>query len=225
MSTAIDHSKARLPQTYQQARTALQAAVDVDECKDYADKAAALATYAKQSNDHELEKMAAKIRGRAVRRMGEILNDMESARGGDRGGGRGNQGEARRPLVSRKQAAEDAGISEHQQKQAQNVAKVPEAEFEAAIESDNPPSVKALADKGRERRPVDTGGRSSEEFQAAMALTALITNLARDFDRYEDKHMPVEDGIAHLDDGEKAEIREAFARLSRHLDQLKEACE
>ena len=70
---------------------------------------------------------AAKIRGRAVRRMGEILNEMDRP---STGGRPKKNSEPGRP-VSRKQAAEDAGISEQQQKQAQRVAKVPEDEFEA----------------------------------------------------------------------------------------------
>ena len=40
---------ARLPRTYEAARAALAECQQLDECKDWADKAAALASYAKQA--------------------------------------------------------------------------------------------------------------------------------------------------------------------------------
>ncbi len=52
---------AQLPQTYQSAKTALAECASIDECQTWADKAAALASYAKQANDDELMKMAVRI--------------------------------------------------------------------------------------------------------------------------------------------------------------------
>ena len=46
--------EARLPVSYEAARTALANCAQVDECKDWADKALALASYAKQANDETL---------------------------------------------------------------------------------------------------------------------------------------------------------------------------
>ena len=51
-------SMARLPETYTRAKLALQACVSIDECKDWADKAEAMASYARQSGDVELRRMA-----------------------------------------------------------------------------------------------------------------------------------------------------------------------
>jgi hypothetical protein len=55
----------------------------IDECKTWADKTEALASAscAKQANDNELRKMADRIQGRAVRRSGELLQEIEGARG------------------------------------------------------------------------------------------------------------------------------------------------
>ena len=50
----------------------------------WADKAAALASYAKQSEDTTLEKAALRIRARAIRRAGELLKAIMPAKGGDR---------------------------------------------------------------------------------------------------------------------------------------------
>ena len=66
--STISPANARLPQTYESAKTALSECVALDECKSWADKAAALASYAKQANDDELMKMATRIRDRAIRR-------------------------------------------------------------------------------------------------------------------------------------------------------------
>ena len=70
MLPTITPSQARLPRTYEAAREALATCQDIDECKEWADKAAALASYARQSEDVELERMAARIRARAMRRAG-----------------------------------------------------------------------------------------------------------------------------------------------------------
>lgn len=122
---------AQLPRTYEAARAALAECSAVDECKDWADKAAALASYARQSQDDQLEKMANRIRARATRRAGELLKQIEPATG------QNNQyvkegGDL--PLHSRGNAAREAGMSPHQAKQAVRVANVPADEIEARAE-------------------------------------------------------------------------------------------
>jgi hypothetical protein len=66
----------------------------------------------------------------------------------------------RTPTSSRREVAESAGISKDQQVTAVRVANVPAAEFEAAIESQTPPTVTALAEMGKVSRtefaPPDT---------------------------------------------------------------------
>jgi hypothetical protein len=74
-----------------------------------------LASYAHQADDDTLQKMAVRIQARAIRRCGELLNQIEASKGG-------------RPT----QAAREAGLSEWQQKTAVRVANVPEQQFESA---------------------------------------------------------------------------------------------
>ena len=74
--------KARLPATYEGAKVALAECTRLDECQDWADKAEALASYAKQAQDDELRKMADRIQARAIRRCGELLQQIASASGG-----------------------------------------------------------------------------------------------------------------------------------------------
>src|ERR1043166_10313636 len=58
-------SRARLPATYQAAQKAISKCSKIDECKSLSDKAAALASYARQARDHTLRRMAARIQARA----------------------------------------------------------------------------------------------------------------------------------------------------------------
>jgi len=85
--------------------------------------------------------MADRIQARAIRRAGELLKQIERP---DQGGRPSSNGAGDHP-VSRKQAATDAGLSDHQRKQALRVANVPESEFTEQVESDTPPTVTKLA--------------------------------------------------------------------------------
>jgi hypothetical protein len=94
--------------------------------------------------------VADRIQARAVRRMGELLKEFPSAPGQrsdlpNLAGG---------PARSRTEAARGAGISRHQGWQAVQVANVPAPEFEAAVETDKPATVTALATTGTKVREV-----------------------------------------------------------------------
>lgn len=69
---------ARLPAAYKAAQVALANCADIDECKSWADKAAALASYARQADDDTLQKHAMRIQSRAVRRCGELLKEFDA---------------------------------------------------------------------------------------------------------------------------------------------------
>lgn len=96
---------------------------------------------------------AMRIKGRAVRRCGELLKQVEPQRGGDRGGGRpGTNGKPmgkQPPNGSRQSVAEAAGLSPDQTKQALQVASIPKRDFEAAIEAEKPPTLRELWDAAR----------------------------------------------------------------------------
>jgi hypothetical protein len=64
---------------YNAARNALQQAASIDEVKDVKDKAAAMKLYAAQQNDKEMEKWAAQIKTRAMRRIGELCLELDKA--------------------------------------------------------------------------------------------------------------------------------------------------
>jgi AbiEi antitoxin C-terminal domain len=69
-------ANAKLPKIYESARVALAECSRIDECKDWADKAEALASYARQADDDSLRKTADRIQARAIRRCGELLKEM-----------------------------------------------------------------------------------------------------------------------------------------------------
>lgn len=144
---------ARLPAIYEAAKKQLAECARVDECKEWSDKAAALASYAKQVNDESLLTMARRIKLRAHDRMGELLKAIETAgRRTDKPVEGARQRSANWSLSdvqpTRTQAAREAGLSEHQQKTAMRINAVPREEFEAAVESETPPTVTELAERG-----------------------------------------------------------------------------
>jgi len=218
----IDIRDAKLPVVYESAKIALTECSRIDECKDWADKAEALASYARQADDDSLLNTATRIRARAIRRCGELLKEIESARGGNRGGGRpssdGNQKEGTLPMVSRTSAARDAGLSEHQQKTALRVASVPTEDFEAAIESEAPPTVTELAQRGKKSQPqnlIDLKGRDPEDF---MACTKALGATER-FDEFAEECSPdaVVRGSSEL---ARKTLKERTPRLIRWLKEL-----
>ena len=110
---------------YEAARKALAEAHRVDEVKGIRDKAEAMRMYGKQANDTELVNWAAEIKIRAERKCGELLGDM--AQRGERmtqGGDRAKSHAATLP---------DIGLSNSQSSRYQQIAAVPEADFEQHI--------------------------------------------------------------------------------------------
>lgn len=162
---------ARLPVVYERAREALSECSRVDECKDWADKALALSSYARQAQDDSLEKLAMRIRARAIRRAGELLRTFDGRDGRNLPDAKRGTGSP----FSRSDAAESAGMSGDQRKQAVRVARIPEAEFDAMVESDDPPSVTKLAAAGRRARSE----KKPDGFQQATAALGALDRFAK----------------------------------------------
>jgi hypothetical protein len=103
-------------------------------------------------SDESLFKMATRIQARAIRRCGELLKEIEASHGG-RPSKQTSTGTD--TSLTRKQAAEEAGLSKRQKDTALRVANIPEEEFEAQVESDSPPTVTALAEQGTQKKVFD----------------------------------------------------------------------
>lgn len=121
----------QLPINYEVARQALAACVLVDECKEWKDRAAAIASYAEQKRDRSLLDKATRIRVRATRRLGELL-------------------EVHRPTGKR---LAELGITSSERAQARAVASVPVKKFESHVERTPPTPVSRIAQMGR--GPID----------------------------------------------------------------------
>ena len=176
LTCALDRS----PLRYEAAKRAVAECQRVDECKDWSDKAVALASYARQMRDQELVNLAKRIHGRAVRRCGELLREVD---------GWGEHWKPKRESrkdgtvlsspPTRKELADSAGLSERQQKTAIQVARVPEADFEAAVESEDPPSVTKLGEMGKRKRegPAHLEGIDPEDFSRATQVEGSLRSL------------------------------------------------
>jgi hypothetical protein len=146
METDLTIQSAKLPDSYIEARDALAKCAHIDECQQWADKAAALASYAKQAKDRAMLILARRIQDRAVARGGELLQQVKAAKGGDR--------RSKNSLVpiGRKAAAEQAGITSGQAKMMLRVASLPKETRDALIEGPNPPPPSVLAEMGTKKR-------------------------------------------------------------------------
>ena len=108
--------------------------------------------YARQAQDNELQIWAGEIKMRAERRAGQMLKDMDKAKGG--------RPELTGPSsvpVNSVLTLSEVGITKNQSSQWQKVANVPEEEFEKHIAEDTakgkaPSSTAILRDEARKQR-------------------------------------------------------------------------
>lgn len=212
-------NSAPLPQTYEHAKLALSECNRIDECQSWANKAEALASYARQADDDTLRKLADRIQARAVRRAGELLKQFD-------GKGRNQYSEDNNgTVVTQKQAAEQAGMSQRQKETAVRVANVPEGVFEAAVESESPPTVTKLAEQGKKHRPKSEkpeyadkpglGGPVPDGFQEATTLLGTLARFAE---------FCAKNGPEHIANGllpkETEKVRQHIAIIDTWLDKL-----
>lgn len=201
-------STARLPASYEHARHALAECSRIDECQEWADKAEALASYAKQAKDDQLRKLADRIQARAIRRCGELLKQIEPQPG------KRTDIEPDDGTVTRSRAASDAGLSERQKVTALRVASVSADEFERQVESESPPTVTALAEQGK-KPLLNLGEKSPVDFRMA---TEAIASLRR-FSEFARTHDPAQ-VAAGVDRREAATVRRYVAEIDSWLDRF-----
>ena len=109
---------------YEQARHALAECARVDEAKSIADKAQALAAYARQAKDTELEERAVEIRERAKIRLGELtLSHPRTNKDGPKAG-----------TDSKVEELKEAGVSKSEYNRCEHLARKSDEEREAHIE-------------------------------------------------------------------------------------------
>jgi hypothetical protein len=159
-------ANARIPVAYQSARTAIARCARIDGCKDWADKAEALASYARQAGDTELRKMADRIKARAIRRCGELIKELAPK---DTAGPPRKNNYDGTDTITRSGAAKAAGLSERQKNTALRVSNIPYDEFEEAVGSERPPTVTQLAELGKKPAPPPSTAHLEEAIHEPTA--------------------------------------------------------
>lgn len=214
-------ASANLPDNYVSAKRALAKCVDIDVCSMWADKMAALASYARQAGDREMENCAKRIRLRAVRRCGELLLTYD-ARGGDK-----SKVVALLDFAppSRAEAAKDAGLSPHQSRVATKIARVPAETFDEVVESASPPGTETLAKVTYLPTPDGWTRLPNGELAELKSCSGSITNEVYD----EDSRETLLKAIEQLRDiestfrgfrSENYEIQRAVAGARRRLENV-----
>jgi hypothetical protein len=120
---------------YQFMLVAIRDCHAVDEVKQMRDQARALEEYMKQAQNQEAERKACEIRIRAERRVGEILRDMQKAKGVQMDG-RDETGSFRRShdaTTEKPKTLSDLGINKTQSSRYQALADIPADHFESLL--------------------------------------------------------------------------------------------
>ena len=114
---------------YDAACRALAEARSVDEVKDIRDQAVAMAAYARQAKNRDLEADAVEIRMRATRKLDELRRAQKETVGLAKGGG----GKHGRKRVVEKPTLESQGIDKNLAHDARVLGALSEKEFEDAV--------------------------------------------------------------------------------------------
>jgi len=145
---------------YEAAKHALAEAKRVDEAKDIADKAMALEAYARQVKDQSLEVMAAEIRTRAKRRVGEISQALEKAK---------NQHTSALTSSgkSKSETLKEAGISLIEANRCEQLARISEEDFETqvnlAMEDGRPPKMNEIIIAAKQNAQESAPSRAEQK--------------------------------------------------------------
>lgn len=180
---ALKRPRAPLPVNYEHARIALRECQELDECAEWANKSEAIASYARQAKDLSLLNTAKRIKARATRRLGQLLREIPPAKAGRPAETIGETiGVGAYPNYSKRKAASSAAdLSTAQAKQAMRVAAVPDLEFETLVESEEPPTVTELAEKGKGVRTKKPGDEPTDaQRKHAHALWEAHSNWHND---------------------------------------------
>ena len=184
---------------------AIDSAYAVDEVKDIRDKALAFEAYAKQAHNIEAERQACDIRIRAEKRGGRLLRAMKK----DKGGGSPSTRATADPSEFQ-QAITTAGLSKQQAKRWQQLADVPDGEFEAALAGPTKPTrgkiiARSKTEPEEKRPPMDED-------------TLWLWGRLRDFENKGILSRPFNEVLGFGTDSMQADIRRLAGPVSHWLE-------
>lgn len=192
---------------YESACRELALAASVDEAKDWADKAAALRAYARQAHNTDMEVQVAEIRLRALRRLGELSKELEKADQSERGQ------DGRFPTAGKTAKADtlrEAGISTSAAHRCEQLADVPQEEFEGYLaeqrDAKEPASASGIVARNRGNLSVHFSSDTSEHYSPAWVLekvSAVMGGIDLDpcSNSHENPSVPAQTHFTRADDG------------------------
>ena len=169
------------------------------------DKAAAMKAYAIMSKDKTLHNLALRIQLRAERRCGELSKAIPS---------RNNRGPEDEILGARKfEVLEAAGVSRNQAYQAETIADIPQADFDAMVESATPPTITQLVKASTKMRPRAEANEAQE--------IAKTVGVIRDFATFCEKNDP-RSMLPALSPRARADLQRHFSTIDQWLNRFED---
>lgn len=211
----------------------------VDELKDMHDKARALEMYAKQAKNIEAERRATEVRIRAERKVGQLLTAMKrtpreelnSAGVNQHSEVTSNDWIKPPPKSEYAQSVEKAGLSPQTAHRWQQLAKVPEHEFESML---NQPAIKPTTAELLRRVPVEVPDTvaAGDYINASLASPGRVAvrmdsdalgiwGRLRDVENITSRRMP-EELLSQMTEPMLADLQRIVPPLVEWLQQLKE---
>lgn len=159
-----------MPVLYATAIKAIQACSTMDETKYYADKADALAAYAKMYSDETMAKEAARQKLYAYAKMGQLAGELRPTRIGGKGGSPGG------PIS----LLMEHGLSSGGAEAARRLSKMPAPMFESVVEAAKAP-ISTIMQERVQRRFSEAWGRfNSRSCGPASFLRLCMATPARE---------------------------------------------
>lgn len=118
---------------YDAACKALAEAVSVDEVKDIRDKAVAMAAYARQAKNHDMEADAVALRMRATRRLDQLRQAQKETVGLNQGAVPGKTGLRGNPVLDPRPTLASQGIDKNLAHQARTLGALSDEKFETVV--------------------------------------------------------------------------------------------
>ena len=195
---------------------AIAEAHQVDEVKDIRDKAMAIEIYSRQAKNTEAELKACEIRLRAERRAGQLLSEMEKAKGTAGMGRPIKQLGASAREAPKEQTLAELGISHKQSSNWQRLAAVPEDQFERAFDTTKKPTTNGIIRAAQSPKP-----KPSKEREAALYVWGRV----REFEREDVLSVKPKAVFDELEAFQIEDFKHHAPRIIEWLTELLELCD